>query len=152
MLSHITSPEEMYMHPMSELGGQLAQLEVLLERIAKCKKVARVEEVVVGSVWAVLQEMWYRVSVNTVTHGQVELQSIDYGHYLRVNHHGHHLHHLPPGLAITLHALAVKCLLSRVKPVLDKGWDKLALQIYISNYKTGTKTIIKKYLRLNLVI
>ena len=125
-VSHITSPEEMYMHPMSELGGQLAQLEVLLER--KCKKVARVEEVVVGSMWAVLQEMWYRVSVNTVTHGQVELQSIDYGHYLRVDHHGHHLHHLPPGLASTLPALAVNCHLSRVKP-------KLRLSSFIENFE-----------------
>jgi hypothetical protein len=133
MVSHITSPEEMYLHPVSEFSGQLAQLEVLLGRIAECKKVARVEEVVVGSVWAVLQEMWYRVSVNTVTHGQVELQYIDYGRYLCVGHHGHHLHHLPPGLASTLPVLAVKCLLSRVKSVLDKGWDKLASQIYISN-------------------
>ena len=54
MVSHIPSPEEMYLHPLSELSGQLSQLEVLLGRIAKCEKVAlaRVEEVVVGSVWA----------------------------------------------------------------------------------------------------
>jgi hypothetical protein len=37
MVSHITSPEEMYLHPVSELSGQLAQLEVLLERIVECK-------------------------------------------------------------------------------------------------------------------
>ena len=56
-MSHIASPEEMYLHPLSEMSGQLAQLEVEMGRIAGCEKVARVEEVVVGSVWAVLQEM-----------------------------------------------------------------------------------------------
>ena len=30
MVSHTTSPQEMYLHPMTELSGQLAQLEVLL--------------------------------------------------------------------------------------------------------------------------
>jgi len=129
MVSHILSPEEMYLHPVSELSGQLVQLEVEMGRIAGCEKMARVEEVVVGSVWAVLQEMWYRVRVNAVFHGSVELQSIDYGHYLHEEHHGHHLRRLPPGLASTLPGLAVRCHLSRVRPVQDRGWDKLAMQM-----------------------
>ena len=49
-MSHIASPEEMYLHPVSEMSGQLAQLEVEMGRIAGCEKVARVEEVVVPPV------------------------------------------------------------------------------------------------------
>jgi hypothetical protein len=42
------------------------------------------------------------------------------------------LHHLPSGLAGTLPGLSVKCHLSRVRPVQDKGWGKLALHMITS--------------------
>ena len=42
------------------------------------------------------------------------------------------MHHLLSSLASTLPGLAVKCHLSRVKPVQDKCWGKLALQMITS--------------------
>ena len=39
---------------------------------------------------------------------------------------------LPPGLASTLPGLAVRFHLSRVRPVQDRGWDKLALKMITS--------------------
>lgn len=42
------------------------------------------------------------------------------------------MHHLPSGLAGTLPGLSVKCHLSRVRPVQDKGWGKLALHMITS--------------------
>ena len=54
MVSHILSPEEMYVHPVTEMSGKLAELEVELAMKAGKQKMARKEEVIVGSVWAVL--------------------------------------------------------------------------------------------------
>jgi hypothetical protein len=132
MVSHIVSPDEMYLHPVSENSGHLTQLEAELERMAGSEKLAREEEVVVGSVWTVLQEVWYRVRVNNVTHGQVVLQSLDHGHHLLVgvlSCDDYPLHRLPPGLASTLPGLAVRCHMSRIRPVQEEGWDKLSLQM-----------------------
>ena len=129
MVSHIISPEEMYLHPVSEMSGQLTKLEKDLAIYADSQQITVVEEVVVGSVWAVLLEMWYRVRVDNLSQGEVVLQSIDYGHYLHLDHKGVRLHRLPPGLASTLPGLAVRCHLSRVRPVQDSGWDKLSMQI-----------------------
>ena len=51
MVSHIISPEEMYLHPVSEMSGQLTKLEEDLAIHAESQQITRVVEVVVGSVW-----------------------------------------------------------------------------------------------------
>ena len=56
LVSHIVSPDEMYVHPVQETCGNLAQLEQELQEMAAGEKVAREVEVVVGSVWAVHQQ------------------------------------------------------------------------------------------------
>ena len=51
-------------------------MEQELQTMAECEEVAKEEEVVVGSVWAVQE--WYRVVAVRIDHGKVALQSLDY--------------------------------------------------------------------------
>ena len=128
LVSHIVSPDEMYVHPVQETSGNLAQLEQELQVMAAGEKVAREVEVVVGSVWAVHQQEWYRVIVSSVEESKVTLKTLDYGHHLLgvvVNQ----LHRLPAGLASSLPGLAVRCHMAKVRPVQEERWDKLALQV-----------------------
>ena len=44
---------------------------------------------------------------------------------------------LPPGMTSTLPGLAVRFHLSRVRPVQDRGWDKLTLKMITSCQEGG---------------
>ena len=129
LMSHIISPDEMYVNPVTEVSGKMTELEEELANHAASQEIAKKEEVIAGSVWAVELEMWYRVKVKRVLSHRVELQSLDYGHYVLVAKDNLKLHHLRHGLASTLPCLAVRCHLANVKPVLDSGWDRLAMQM-----------------------
>ena len=50
MVSVIVSPEEFYVHPIQESRGDQATVERELDSLVQGDKVARTEEVVVGSV------------------------------------------------------------------------------------------------------
>ena len=56
LVSHLVSPDEIYVHPVQETSGNLARLEEELQIKAVGEEVARELEVVVGSVWAVHQQ------------------------------------------------------------------------------------------------
>ena len=94
MVSVIVSPEEIYVHPVQEYSGDLAQLERELDMMVEGDQVARGVEVAVGSIWAVHQKAWYRVEVISVSSGHVNLRSIDYGHVL-LDVDASHLNRLP---------------------------------------------------------
>ena len=128
LVSHLVSPDELYVHPVQETSGNLARLEEELQIKAVGEEVAREMEVVVGSVWAVHQQEWFRVIVNSVENGRVTLQALDYGHYLLAIEVDQ-LHRLPAGLPSSLPGLAVRCHMVNVKPVQEGSWDKLALQV-----------------------
>jgi len=129
LMSHIISPDEMYVHPVTEVSCKMTELEEDLARHAGSQEMAKKEEIIVGSVWAVELEMWYRVKVLKVMSSKVELQSLDHGHHVLVSKDDLNLHHLHPGLAGTLPCLAVRCHLAGVRPALDSGWDRLAMQM-----------------------
>ena len=85
-------------------------------------------DVLVGSVWAVYQQAWFRVRVLRVKNGKVGLQSLDHGHYM-LEVDVHDLYRLPGGLASRLPGLAVRCHLARIRPAQKEGWDNVALQV-----------------------
>merc|ERR1719186_369201 len=128
LVSHIVSPDELYVHPVQETSGNLASLKEELQIKAFGEEVARELEVVVGSVWAVHQQEWFRVIVNSGENGRVTLQALDYGHYLLAIGVDQ-LHRLPAGLPSSLPGMAVRCHMVNVRPVRVGGWDKLALQV-----------------------
>ena len=113
LLSHVISPDEIYVHPVSDISGKLVELEDELTKRSDKQRVANKKEIVVGSMWAVKSDMWYRARVILVTSDNVKLQSVDYGHYIQVSIADHHLHRLPQGLASTLPCLAVRCHLAQ---------------------------------------
>ena len=129
LMSHIISPHEMYVHPVTEMSGKLTELEEDLVLNAETQELAKKEEIIVGSVWAVQLEMWYRVKILKVMSCKVELQSLDHGHHVLLSKDDLKLHHLHPGLASTLPCLIVRCHLAGVRPALDSGWDRLAMQM-----------------------
>ena len=48
LLSHVISPDEIYVHPVSENSGKLVQLEDELTKRSETQRVANLEEIVVG--------------------------------------------------------------------------------------------------------
>jgi len=134
-VSHVESPDELYVQPVQETTANLLKLEQELE-MAVTQDVARKVEVIVGSAWAVhLEKKWFRVRVESVDELTVNISYLDYGHILQQPLEIHRLHRLPLGIVSTLPGLAVKCHMSNVRPV-GKFWDKLALQV-LTKYLGG---------------
>ena len=57
LVSYIVSTDYIYVHPVQEMSGNLAKLEQELQMMAEGEEVAKEEEVVAGSVWAVHQQL-----------------------------------------------------------------------------------------------
>ena len=139
MVSVIVSPEEFYVHPIQESSGDLATVERELDSLVQGDKVARPEEVVVGSVWAVHNnDDWCRMKVTKVKGfkcERVNMRSIDYGHCLQ-DVDVRQLNRLPTGPASMVGGLAVRCHLAMIKHI--KVEDTLTTQV-LTEYLGGEK-------------
>ena len=85
---------------------------------------ATLEELKLGTVWALFSEKWYRVRITSISDGYVEVQSLDYGFrmekvcYLQ-------LHRLPKGIARSVPGVCIRCHLFQLKPTSIENWCKL---------------------------
>ena len=148
MVSAIISPEEIYVHPIQASSGDLVKLEKVMSTMMKSDKVAKNDEVMIGSVWAVWQDQtWFRMEVTSrrgVNSDRFNMRSIDYGHNLfsvDVNQ----LYRLPPGDLSTLRGIAVKCHLVEIK--LSAVKDNLANKVLsdcLGGEKVHTAIFVEK--------
>ena len=143
MVSVIVSPEEFYVHPIQESRGDQATVERELDSLVQGDKVARTEEVVVGSVWAVHHNhAWCRMKVTRVKGfkcERVNTRSIDYGHCLQ-DVDVRQLNRLPTGPASMVGGLAVRCYLAMIKHIKNNYMtNDDDLEIATDGYKSKEK-------------